>query len=169
MGFKPGVCPNPGGRRKDTIGLAAIFRTDTVEARDAILAIGRNNKNRVAVRLQAWIHILDRGHGKPQQYVEADLRVEAVRVTAGAEFDRKILEAVVKLGRNPDGTALVADAPLEQPTLDPSADDDEAMHFELPTLRKMMSELGVGQTPARRSPFDKPSDFRSFSDSLEPT
>jgi hypothetical protein len=148
--WKKGQSANPGGRAKDLPGLRALARSHTAEAIETLakIMIGRYP---AAARVQAANALLDRGYGRPQQYIEADLHVDAVRVTAGAEFDAKIIEAVAKLGRKPDGSPLLLEENPEMCTLEPVVSNDEPDEVEeLGSFREMMQELKEGREPSSR-------------------
>jgi hypothetical protein len=173
--WKKGQSGNPGGLPKDLPGLRALARGHTAEAIETLAKI-MMGRYPAAARVQAANALLDRGYGRPQQYVEADLHIDAVRVTAGAEFDAKIIEAVARLGRKPDGSPLLLEENLETRTLEPVVSDDDPDELEdLGSFREMMQELKEGREPSarakptpqqRRDPLDG---FRDPPSTLEPS
>ena len=80
-GFKPGVCPNPGGRPKkqsEVVELARELSVDAVRALHRIATKGRSER----ARIEAAVALLDRAFGRPKVTVENEgnpLTITAIR------------------------------------------------------------------------------------------
>jgi hypothetical protein len=68
--FKPGQSGNPSGRPKMEKTIRDLARAHTREAILTLAEIARNPKSSDSARVQACNAILDRGWGKPSQYME---------------------------------------------------------------------------------------------------
>ena len=68
--FKPGQSGNPAGRSKTDKTIRDLAREHTKEAIVTLAEIAKNPKASDSARVQACNAILDRGWGKPPQYVE---------------------------------------------------------------------------------------------------
>lgn len=96
---KGGKSPNPGGRRDDTRELAALARGYTLECVQTVYGIMVNKKAMHSDRLRAAQILLERGHGKPVQEINATVdvaeasfedvstRVAAILASAAVEPD----------------------------------------------------------------------------------
>jgi hypothetical protein len=73
--FPKGISPNPAGRPKELQGLREKARERTDEALEVLAGIMHNKYETGASRVAAANSILDRGYGKPTQYVEQDIEV----------------------------------------------------------------------------------------------
>ena len=88
--FKPGLCPNPGGRPKKTDEertLEAMCREKTIWALGTILHLMRRGKTE-RVKLAAAEVVIDRGHGKAVDRVisENHTTIEHRRVQGADEI-----------------------------------------------------------------------------------
>lgn len=68
--FKPGVSGNPSGRTKCDQNLRALAQAHTHEALEILIEVARNKKSPQSARVHAACALLDRGWGKPSQFVE---------------------------------------------------------------------------------------------------
>jgi len=159
--FEKGKSGNPGGRRKAAPELKELARSYSTRAVETLVGIMENRRLAAAARVSAAIALLDRGYGKPHQYVAADLRVEAVRLPAAEELEERIRIAVAKVGRSPDGTALpVANkVPTSDPQALPAELDPEAKRAPVASFPEIMSDLKAGRAPLPRV-YDKLDGFR---------
>jgi hypothetical protein len=69
--FQPGQSGNLSGRPKADITIRELAKTYTEEAIETLAEIMRNPKASSATRVQASCALLDRGWGKPAQYIES--------------------------------------------------------------------------------------------------
>src|SRR5262245_9861086 len=67
--FKKGQSGNPGGRPKVVAEVKELARAHTAEAIQTLVSIMNNPKSVAAARVSAANALLDRGYGKPPQYV----------------------------------------------------------------------------------------------------
>ena len=77
MTFQPGQSGNPGGRKPKSAEereLEEIAKANSPDALATLIAIHKNPKMPPAARVTAATAIMDRGHGKPTQPIEADVR-----------------------------------------------------------------------------------------------
>lgn len=73
--FQKGSCPNPGGRPKEIRELKEMAREYTVEAITTFARIMRDEDAPHAARILAADKLLDRGYGRAQQHVTAEINV----------------------------------------------------------------------------------------------
>ena len=82
LGFKPGVCPNPGGRPKQQSEVIQLARELSVDARVRSLhKIATRGKSERA-RIEAAVALLDRAFGRPKVQIENEgnpLTITAIR------------------------------------------------------------------------------------------
>jgi hypothetical protein len=71
QGFQKGRSGNPGGRPRAVEEVQELAREHTTEAISTLHEIMRNTKAPPAARVSAANAILDRGHGKPPQIIDA--------------------------------------------------------------------------------------------------
>jgi hypothetical protein len=89
--FRPGQTGNAGGRPKEGAGLRDLCRAHSNEAIETLLGIMRNKRAPAAARLRAVSEILDRGFGRPQQFLETGDEVQrAVDKPSELEIARRI-------------------------------------------------------------------------------
>lgn len=69
--FQPGQSGNPSGRPKMDITIRDLARGYTEEAIETLAEIMKNPKSPPSCRTQAACALLDRGWGKPAQFIEA--------------------------------------------------------------------------------------------------
>jgi len=69
--FRPGVSGNPSGRPKSDATIRELARAHTAVAIHTLLEIIENKKAHHSARVHAACALLDRGWGKPAQYVES--------------------------------------------------------------------------------------------------
>jgi hypothetical protein len=94
MQFQKGQSGNPGGRRKADPELRAIAQQYTEEAVDVAVKVMRNSKAADSSRLKAVEILLDRGHGRPVQAIDATHRV----ITDPAELTYEELSEIARGG-----------------------------------------------------------------------
>jgi hypothetical protein len=70
--FKPGQSGNPGGRPKVLAEVRELARQYAPEAISTLADIMANSNAPPAARVAAANAILDRGYGKPSQYIETN-------------------------------------------------------------------------------------------------
>ena len=70
--FKPGISGNPGGRPQVIKEVRDLARAYTVEAIETLNSIMLDKKAPAAARIAAAQAILDRGYGKPSQYMNME-------------------------------------------------------------------------------------------------
>ncbi len=160
---------NPSGKPKDIHGLRALARSHAPDAVATLVKI-MSGRYPAAARVQAAGMLLDRGFGKPQQHVDADLRIDAVRITAAADFDARIIATVSKLGRDDDGTPHAGETILELPLAERLPEELEAADDEARagTFRRLIRGLKSG--PANSAQHDRLDGYRdnSTDSSIEP-
>jgi len=69
--FKPGVSGNPLGRPKSDATIKELARSQTEAALNTLAEIMQNPKAPPSARVHAASALLDRGWGKPSQYIES--------------------------------------------------------------------------------------------------
>ncbi len=81
LGFKPGVCPNPGGRPKQQSEVIQLARELSVDAVRSLHKIATKGKSERA-RIEATVALLDRAYGRPKVQIENEgnpLTITAIR------------------------------------------------------------------------------------------
>ena len=78
MPFKKGQSGNPGGRPKILADIREVARAHTASAMNALVQIVENNNARPAARVAAANSLLDRGYGKPEAKIDANISRHAV-------------------------------------------------------------------------------------------
>src|SRR5262245_14683911 len=71
--FQKGQSGNPGGRPKEIAEVKELARQHMPAAIDALVSIMNNPKASDAARVSAATALLDRGYGKPQQHIDAEV------------------------------------------------------------------------------------------------
>src|SRR5262245_13338752 len=71
--FQKGRSGNPGGRPKEIAEVKELARQHMPAAIDALVSIMNNTKASDAARVSAATALLDRGYGKPQQHIDAEI------------------------------------------------------------------------------------------------
>lgn len=96
--FKPGVSGNPAGRPRSDLTIKELARAHTEEAIQALVNVIRDRRAPASAKVNAACALLDRGYGKPAQYIEsANLHmtfsdIAAQRIAAGALEYRTVLD-----------------------------------------------------------------------------
>jgi hypothetical protein len=73
MPFHKGQSGNPGGRPKEIAEVKELARQHMPAAIEALVSIMNNAKASDAARVSAATALLDRGYGKPQQHIDAEI------------------------------------------------------------------------------------------------
>src|SRR5262249_12966667 len=71
--FQKGQSGNPGGRPKEIAEVKELAREHMPAAIEALVSIMNNPKASDAARVSAATALLDRGYGKPQQHIDAEI------------------------------------------------------------------------------------------------
>jgi hypothetical protein len=71
--WKPGVSGNPSGRPKIVGEIRALAREHTAAALKTLIEIAGDKKAPAAARVAAAAHLLDRGYGRPETKIEAEI------------------------------------------------------------------------------------------------
>lgn len=72
MRFQKGQSGNPGGKPKELKGVQELARSHAPEAIRTLAGIMKNSKAGPAARAMASNSLLDRGYGRPAQFVTGD-------------------------------------------------------------------------------------------------
>jgi hypothetical protein len=72
-GFQKGQSGNPGGRAKVVADVRELARAQTTSALRALVEIIEDQKAPAAARIAAANSLLDRGYGKPEAKLEANI------------------------------------------------------------------------------------------------
>src|SRR5262249_1155490 len=78
--FQKGQSGNPGGRPKEIAEVKELARAHMPAAIEALASIMNNPKASDAARVSAATALLDRGYGKPQQHIDAEIGSYVVRL-----------------------------------------------------------------------------------------
>jgi hypothetical protein len=116
--WKSGQSGNPRGRPKVIAEIREIAREYTAEAIKVLATIMRNPKVAAAARVAATNAILDRGWGKPQQPIDADINVVPPEVQERRDRARKVVYDM--LGRMAAGE-LIEQQPAKASLAEPRA------------------------------------------------
>jgi hypothetical protein len=69
--FQPGVSGNPSGRPKADVTIRELAKSYTEEAIQTLVDVMKNPKAGLSTKVSAACALLDRGWGKPAQYIES--------------------------------------------------------------------------------------------------
>ena len=78
MPFQKGQSGNPGGRPKILADVRELARAHTASAMDALVQIVEDENAPPAARVTAANSLLDRGYGKPEAKIDANISRHAV-------------------------------------------------------------------------------------------
>ena len=78
MPFQKGQSGNPGGRPKILADIRELARAHTASAMNALVQIVEDENARPAARVTAANSLLDRGYGKPEAKIDANISRHAV-------------------------------------------------------------------------------------------
>ena len=103
MPFKPGRSGNPGGRPKIVGEVQDLAREHTAKAMQTLVSVMNDEKAPPAARTTAAIAMLDRGYGRPAQFVgiESNKRLD--------ERSDEELMAIIAAGDEEDAPAEDSD------------------------------------------------------------
>jgi hypothetical protein len=94
--FQKGQSGNPGGRPKEIAEVKELAREHMPAAIEALVSIMNNIKASDAARVSAATALLDRGYGKPQQHIDAEIGSYVARLPRPYDTVEE-WEAAVKL------------------------------------------------------------------------
>lgn len=103
MRFQKGQSGNPGGKPKELKGIQELARSHAPEAIRTLASIMKNAKAGPAARAMASNSLLDRGYGRPAQFVTGD----AARLRSALEMsDNELADIAAGGGEGADQASL---------------------------------------------------------------
>jgi Family of unknown function (DUF5681) len=116
--FQKGQSGNPGGRPKEVAEVKELAREHMPAAINALVSIMNNPKASDAARVSAATALLDRGYGKPQQHIDAEIGFYVARLPRPYDTAEEWAAAVkVKMAMQ-ERPKLDGGAPNDSPLLE---------------------------------------------------
>lgn len=114
--WKPGVCPNPGGRPKQLASVRDLAREKTEKAISTLVSVMDGRKSPPNARVAAAVALLDRGWGRPPQAMELSASEKDNRSFSWdlSKLTDKELEVLKELGEKATMSGTVASTPAFQ-------------------------------------------------------